>query len=206
MSAFLKLLLSLMALIATVILGVRMLASRAEVAWPFPLNTFNTSGCVLPCWHNIHPGVTTLEQAESIMSTDPLYERVLTENEYGLHRWQLIKSQTEQNHVTLGINEQQIVKTIYVRGSSSTGELVAVLGSPKAVFAYERYWHLIYSSRQGTIEIVNFQASAICLGATLIQRLPIYMVLSGDSRRPTAALWYGFRSVQPETDDRMTPC
>jgi hypothetical protein len=111
---------------------------------PLPSATLETSSnwwtawlaqqiCKPPCWQNITPGVTTIQEAESILENSPQI-KIKFQSKDGID-WTFIKNKDESG--TLKATEDGIVRVIWL-GSASDRKLllkpiVSSYGSPEYV-------------------------------------------------------------------------
>ena len=75
---------------------------------------FANASCQPPCWHNITPGVTTIDEAISILEKSPEI-KITSKSEFGLS-WDFVQNEDEGG--TLGISEDGIVRMIWLASVS----------------------------------------------------------------------------------------
>jgi hypothetical protein len=97
--------------------------------------------CMPPCWQNITPGVTTVDEAVSILDNTPEI-RIAAKSDKGVN-WAF--NQNENEGGTLGISQDGIVRMIWL-GSMSDQKLFV-----KTIFASYNYPEYVkpYDCREG---------------------------------------------------------
>jgi hypothetical protein len=95
------------------------------------------SSCQPPCWQNITPGVTTIDEAISILEKLPEI-KITSKSEFGVS-WDFIQNKDEGG--TVGISEDGIVRTIWLSSVSERKLLlktiVASYNEPEYVKPYD---------------------------------------------------------------------
>lgn len=98
---------------------------------------FANASCQPPCWHNITPGVTTIDEAISILEKSPEI-KITSKSEFGLS-WDFVQNEDEGG--TLGISEDGIVRMIWLASVSERKLLlktiVATYQEPEYVKPYD---------------------------------------------------------------------
>src|ERR1700694_2870601 len=106
-------------------------ATTPPPALPFPLSAMTqTVDCQLPCWHDIHPGSTTLAQVEQLMDNDPAFDLINSADDYGSHHWRLHSTLRDQNDVLITFDDQAVVSAINLTGYVNAGQVLIALGAP----------------------------------------------------------------------------
>jgi hypothetical protein len=102
-----------------------------------------TPTCEAPCWENIAPGETTLEQAKSLLLNNPNIKRVAEDvvTSYGLKLSVDIQGDKYAPNVLLGFdknNINQFIEFLTFGENLHVSDITAIYGSPRYVVVYGR--------------------------------------------------------------------
>ena len=128
--------------------------------------------CMPPCWENIVPGVTNLEETltnlEKIqgISKGPFLkddiEFVRDKQHIGLY----FPKDVDESFVSINFHDDVVTKIRFSPESITLGELVDLIGTPEEIFIvknrHESFWiwvDLLYPSKGIIIEYINFRYS-----------------------------------------------
>ncbi len=93
------------------------------------------AGCPLPCWHDLTPGVTSFEQAETILDADPALTQVDINPNGPIVAG--FRDQPDTNRVEVTFNSQHTVATIGIIGKEPVAHILNLFGSPAFLSPYE---------------------------------------------------------------------
>jgi hypothetical protein len=178
---------------------------------PFPLNRIPSLnalavgvGCALPCWHGILPGVTPLQEADSIMDADPAFGR-LAIDKYGSHDWRLLATPSDENEVILIFDDQAIVTDIQLFGTARAGQVLEVLGKPQSQT-------IVCAQEQINFGPVDVLIEGIDLPISIDSQVYVTIEIPAADATTTTSMpanerkhapWQGFRSDDANND---APC